>query len=176
MVIIHLLKFQLLQAHQLLCKKRWECWPLMTVILLLLLTTHWWGHCFLLHFRRCRVVCGNFHVVATPLWWKILQLLAHRLAPLYMAAQHRDVIARAIATTILGPLVCLDVSLAPKMCSFLLQSSSFALNPEGHVDVMIGMSNSTSENTSKTSDYIPKASQKLFMICGPGNSKAHRTE
>jgi len=54
---------------------------------------HWWqcysscswqGHCFLLHFRRCRVVSGNLHVAATPLFRRRLQLLAHRLTPLYM--------------------------------------------------------------------------------------------
>jgi len=39
----------------------------------------------LLHFRRCRVVSGNLHIAATPLWRRRLQLLAHRLAPLYMA-------------------------------------------------------------------------------------------
>ena len=56
----------------------------------------WWGHGFLLPFRHCRVVSGDLHVAATPLWRRRLQLLAHRLAPLYMAGttpcrhQHRS--------------------------------------------------------------------------------------
>jgi len=43
----------------------------------------------LLHFLHCRVVSGNLHISATPLWRRRSQLLAHRLVPLYMATTHR---------------------------------------------------------------------------------------
>ena len=93
--------FQILQQYH-----WWQCYS----------SCSWQWHCFLLNFRHCRVVSGNLHVATTPLWRRILQLLVHRLAPLY--GQHDTVtssppLVQAIAATILGLTLSEGTTAAP---------------------------------------------------------------